>query len=303
MNPLNGFVVAPFSPMRSNGDLALDNVRPYADFLIRNGIEGAFLCGSTGEGALLTREERMMLAEEWKRQAGNRLKLIIHTGGTGIRDQQGLARHAREIGAFGIAAMAPAFLPPPRMEELITYCQTIASAASGLPFYYYHIPSLNHYETDIFRFLEEAGPRIPSLAGVKFTHNDPEEYARCVQPFGDRYELFWGLDEILLDGLRKGARYGVGGTYNHCFPLYRGIKEAFEQNDITRAENLQQQAYRFCEIIWKSRGNIMGGKRIMKFLGLDMGPNRLPLQSLSDNEEAAMKKELEQIGFFTFCNR
>ena len=47
----------------------------------------------------------------------------------------------------------------------------------------------------------------------------------------------------------------------------------------------------------------MGGKRIMKFLGMDCGPNRLPLQNISDREEAAMKKELEAIDFFSYCNQ
>ena len=51
------------------------------------------------------------------------------------------------------------------------------------------------------------------------------------------------------------------------------------------------------------RGNIVGGKRIMKLIGLDLGPNRVPFQNMTDEEEAAMKAELEAIDFFNRCNK
>ena len=85
--------------------------------------------------------------------------------------------------------------------------------------------------------------------------------------------------------------------------VYREMKEAFEKKDMERCRELQHQSHRFIEILGKYRGNLMGGKRMMKFLGLDCGPNRLPLQNISDAEEAAMKKELEAIGFFSYCNQ
>jgi N-acetylneuraminate lyase len=80
------------------------------------------------------------------------------------------------------------------------------------------------------------------------------------------------------------------------------MKEAYEQKDMDKCRELQHQSHRFVEILIKYRGNIMGGKRIMKFLGMDCGPNRLPLQNISEQEEAAMKNELETIGFFNYCN-
>ena len=56
MKQLDGYLAAPFTPMHENGDVNLDLIPGYAAFLSRNGLDGAFICGSTGEGALLTRE-------------------------------------------------------------------------------------------------------------------------------------------------------------------------------------------------------------------------------------------------------
>ena len=56
-------------------------------------------------------------------------------------------------------------------------------------------------------------------------------------------------------------------------------------------------------VICHYRGNIVGGKRIMKLMGFDLGPNRTPFRNMTDEEEQAMKKELEAIHFFERCNQ
>ena len=303
MNKINGYVAAPFTPMKENRDLNLGLIPQYADFLVRNGVDGVFVCGSTGEGALLTAEERMQVAESWVKETRDRLKVVVHTGGTNVRDQQLLASHAEEIGAFAISAMAPAFLPPKRNEEFVAYCKAIASAAPNLPFYYYHIPPLNGFNMSVVDLLTVAEKEIPNFGGVKFTFLDMFEFERCRYVADGKFEMLWGFDEMFLDGLAFGNKAGVGGTYNHCFSLYKDMRAASELKDMETCRKLQHKSHQFCEILGKYRGNIMGGKRIMKFLGLDCGPNRIPLQSISDIEEIEIRKDLEAIDFFDFCNK
>jgi N-acetylneuraminate lyase len=114
--------------------------------------------------------------------------------------------------------------------------------------------------------------------------------------------MLHGLDKTFLSGLAYGCTSGVGGSYNHCYRLYERIIKAFEASDLEKARDLQHLSHLFVNVLIRYRGNIVGGKRIMKFLGIDCGPNRIPLQTISDEEEKAMKAELEAIGFFEFCN-
>jgi len=303
MKKINGYVAAPFTPMKDNGDLNLDLIPEYADFLVRNGVDGAFVCGSTGEGALLLREERMAVAEKWVEASTDKLKVVVHTGGVNVSEQQILAAHAQKIGAFAISAMAPTFLAPKRTEEFVAYCKAIASAAPKLPFYYYHIPPLNNFRLSIKDFLMAAENEIPTLAGVKYTDFNIFEFELCRKVANGKYEMLWGLDELFLDSLSFGNYGGVGGTYNHCYSLYKDMCTSYAEKDMEKCAALQHKSHEFCEILGKYRGNLSGGKRMMKFLGLDCGPNRLPLQTISDEEEIAMKKELVAIGFFEFCNK
>ena len=303
MKKINGSVVAPFTPLKEDGSLNLEVIKDYADLLVRNKLAGAFVCGSSGEGALLTREERKAVAEAWMAVAGDRLKVIVHTAGTNLEDQKNLAAHAQKIGAFGIAAMAPAFLPPRRNEELVAYCKAIASAAPELPFYFYHIPALNGVNLSMLDLLKAADKEIPNFAGVKYTKDDLYEFDQCKYIANGKFEMLHGLDETYLSALAFGYSDGVGGTYNHCFPVYREMKEAYAAGSQELARELQHKSHLFVNILCRYRGNIVCGKRIMKFLGIDCGPNRLPLQTISDQEEASIKKELEEIGFFDFCNK
>lgn len=303
MQKINGYIVAPFTPMLNNGDLNLELIPTYAEFVKRNGPDGVFICGSTGEGALLTLEERMAVAERWVAESKNDLKVIVHTGGTNVKDQQKLATHAQKTGAWGIASMAPAFLAPQRTKELVDYCKAIASSAPELPFYYYHIPPLNNFNLSVVEFLKAADKHIPNLAGVKFTDFNMYEFDKCRYVANGKYDMLWGFDEMFLDGLVYGNQAGVGGTFNHCFSIYKDMKAAFAKNDLETCRSLQHKSHEFCDILGKYRGNIMGGKRIMKLIGLDCGPNRLPVQTLSDKEEKELKKDLEAIGFFDFCNK
>lgn len=303
MNKIEGYVAAPFSPMKDNGELNMDLIPAYADMLIRNGVEGVFVNGSTGEGALLTREERLMQAEKWMEASSGDLKVIVHTGAVNISEQKLFAKHAEGIGAWAFSTMAPTFLAPKRNEEFVGFCKEVAAAAPSLPFYYYHIPPLNNFNLSVKEFLRVADKEIPNLAGVKFTDFNIFEFELCRKVANGKFEMLWGMDELFFDALMYGNRSGVGGTYNHCFGLYSNMKAAVENNDIETGRGLQYQSHQFCEILGKYRGNLAGGKRMMKFLGLDCGPNRLPLQTISDDEEMQMRIDLEAIGFFDFCNQ
>lgn len=301
MKQVNGYLAAPFTPMHPNGDLNLDLIPDYADLLMRNGLDGVFVCGSTGEGALLTREERMDVAERWVKACGVKMKIIVQTGATNLRDQQTLAAHAEKIGAWGVAAMAPAFLPPKRNEELLELCKSVAAAASTLPFYYYHIPILTGVKLSVVDLLESVSQEIPNFAGAKYTSPDTIEFKKCLELEGGKFDMLWGMDELFLDALALNSNSGVGGTYNLCFPLYDKMREAYGRNDHEKCKLLKDNSRLFFGILEKYRGPIIAGKCIMKMLGLDCGPNRLPLQTMTEMEERSIKRELDEKGFFNYC--
>ncbi|HHT23056.1 MAG TPA: N-acetylneuraminate lyase [Bacteroidales bacterium] len=301
---IKGLIVAPFTPFDKKGKLDLVPIDDYGKLLEKNGLIGVFINGSSGEGYMLTVKERMKLAEEWVEKAPKDFKIIVHVGATCIKDSYKMAKHAQEIGAFGTGAMASPFPKAGRVEELVKYCEEIACGAPDLPFYFYHIPVLNGVYLPMLPFLKAADGRIPNLAGIKYTYEHLYEYNQCMLYKDGKFDMLHGQDETVLNGLvMGGAQGGISGTGNYIGNILVGIIEEYNKGNINNARNLQNYAQEVINVIAKYRGNIVCGKRIMKFLGLDLGINRTPFQNITDEEEKVIYKELEAIDFFNHCNK
>ena len=303
MEKIIGLIDAPFTPFHENGEVNLEPIGAYAAMLAKNGLKGVFINGSSGEGYMLTEEERMQLAERWMEVAPKDFKVIVHVGSCCVKASRMLAAHAQKIGAWGIGAMAPPFPKIGRIEELVEYCEEIASGAPGLPFYYYHIPAFNGAFLPMVELLKAVDGRIPNFAGIKYTFESIYEYNQCRLYKDGKFDMLHGQDETILPSLAMGgAQGGIGGTTNYNGRCLTGIIEAWKAGDIDKARKLQNFAQEVINVICHYRGNIVGGKRIMKLIGLDLGKNRTPFQNMTDEEEARMKAELEAIDFFNRCN-
>ena len=304
MEKIIGLIDAPFTPMHANGDVNLEPIEAYAKMLHKNGLKGVFINGSSGEGYMLTPEERKLLAERWVSVAPEGFKVIVHVGSCCLRESQELARHAQTIGAWGIGSMAPPFPHIGRIEELVQYCEAIAAAAPELPFYYYHIPAFNGAYLPMLDLLKAVDGRIPNFAGIKYTFESLYEYNQCRLYKNGKYDMLHGQDETILPSLAQGgAQGGIGGTTNYNGRELVGIIEAWSRGDIATAREKQNFSQEVINVICHYRGNIVGGKRIMKLMGFDLGPNRVPFRNMTPEEEASMKAELDAIGFFERCNK
>ena len=304
MEKIIGLIDAPFTPFHENGDVNLQPIAAYGAMLKKNGLQGVFINGSSGEGYMLTTTERMALAEEWVKQAPEGFKVIVHVGSCCLRESIALARHAAEIGAWGIGAMAPPFPRIGRIEELVKYCEQIAAAAPNLPFYYYHIPAFNGAFLPMVDLLKAVDGRIPNFAGIKYTYESLYEYNQCRLYANGKFDMLHGQDETILPSLAQGgAQGGIGGTTNYNGRELVAIIDAWKKGDIEAARAHQDFAQEVINVICHYRGNIVGGKRSMKLMGFDLGPNRVPFQNMTDEEEARMKAELEAIHFFDKCNQ
>ena len=304
MEKIKGLIDAPFTPFHEDGSLNLAPIPEYAALLARNGLKGVFINGSSGEGYMLTEEERMQLAEAWMAAVPKDFKVIVHVGSTSVMSSRRLAAHAQKIGAWGIGAMATPFPKIGNIEQLCRYCEEIASAAPELPFYYYHIPAFNGAFLSMYDFLKAVDGRIPNFAGIKYTFESLYEYNRCRRYQNGKFDMLHGQDETILPCLAMGgAQGGIGGTTNYNGRCLTGILEAWEKGDWEKARQLQDFAQDVIDVICNFRGNIVGGKRIMKLIGLDLGPNRVPFMSVTDEEEQELRRQLEAIDFFAHCNK
>jgi N-acetylneuraminate lyase len=296
---LTGLVAAPHSPFKPDGSLNLDIVPAQVQLLLEGGVRAAFVCGTTGEGPSLTTPERIGLADRWVRVAPRELSVVVHVGHTSLAEACALAAAAQSSGAAAIAALAPYFFKPKSVAELIDFCSPIASAAPRLPFYFYHLPSLTGVTLSIPDVIQRAAERIPTFAGIKYTHDNLMEFQQCVS-LGRQMsvDVLFGRDEILLAGLAAGARGAIGSTYNYAAPVYHKLMAAVDASDLSSARDFQAQAVRLVELL-RCYGEIAAAKAILAMMGVNCGPPRPPLAALTPAQIESLSRQLEGLDIFT----
>jgi len=294
---ITGLIAAPFTPMKPDGAINPKMIPAYAAKLKKDRLNGVFICGTTGEGMLMTTDERKTIAEVWIREQTDDFKVIVHVGTTSSKQSNELAAHAQTAGAYAIGCMGPVFLKPARIEELVEFCAEVANGAPGLPFYYYHIPSVSGINLSMSKFIELAATKIPNLAGVKFTDNNFMEMQQCLQLDNGKWDILHGFDETLLAGLSLGAEGAVGSTFNFMAPLYNEIIKDFESGNIVEARKKQIKSVKIINVLNSYRGAIVAGKRLMKTVGIDCGNFRLPAAKFNENEYENFINDLKNAGF------
>lgn len=299
---IEGLVSAPFTPMHTDGSLHLDIIPKYAEMLIHNGVKGAFVAGSTGEGVSMSYDEKVQLIKAWGGITDQRLLKIAMVGGNSVAEMKQLAQLAEQQKYDAIAILAPHYFILNKAETLAQICIEVGKVAPKTGLYFYHIPVLTGVGVSMIEFLEHIDGKLPNFLGIKYTHSDMMEYNRCLNFADGKYDILWGWDEVFLGGMAMGARGGVGSTFNYAAPLYHQLMEAFYAGDLLKARKLQEKSIDIVRLLGKY-GGIATGKAYMRAMGLDCGKFRLPVQNMSEAQYEAFLADLDEIGFFSVVSK
>lgn len=285
-NRTTRILVAPVTPMTADGEVNLARVPALFRVLQARGADGFYLCGGTGEGMLMEVAERMRLVDAWRDAAGDDASLFVHVGAAATRDARTLARHAAAAGAEAVSSVSPPVYLAADMQQLVASFAHIAEAVPETPFYFYHNSFGPGPKVSGHDFLAAAQNALPTLAGIKFTHEDLLDLSRCLRFAGGRYNIFFGKDEFLLGAHATGAMKFIGGSFNIICPLVKQVLRAFDTGDVAAAQAIQHKLVDVVVVLRKF-GGLPAVKAAMTMLGAPCGPVRLPLKPVptSQHEE------------------
>ncbi|ELS0750881.1 N-acetylneuraminate lyase [Vibrio vulnificus] len=295
MNKLKGLIAAPHTPFDSNNQVNYAVIDQIAALLIEQGVTGAYVCGTTGEGIHCSVEERKAIAERWVKAADGKLDIILHTGALSIVDTLELTRHAETLDILATSAIGPCFFKPSSVADLVNYCAQIAEAAPSKGFYYYH-SGMSGVNLDLEQFLIQGEQRIPNLSGAKFNNVDLYEYQRALRVANGKFDIPFGVDEFLPAGLAVGAIGAVGSTYNYAAPLYLKIIEAFNQGKHSEVQALMDKVIALIRVLVEY-GGVSAGKAAMQLHGIDAGDPRLPIRALTAQQKADVVAKMRDADF------
>ena len=291
---LSGLIAAPFTALTEDGEVNYSMISRQVQQLIADGVKGAYVCGSSGEGISLSLDERLKILEEWKRAADGKLTLIAHIGALSPKDIEVMAHKVRELEYDAFSVIPTTFFRPANEEYLVKYCAMVAAMAPELPFYYYHTMN-SLVNLSMRRFLELADGVIPNLAGIKFNHHNMYEFQNCLHVANGKYDIVFGVDEFFAGALALGAKAFIGSTYNYSAELYHKIWQAFDAGDWQTVEKYMHKVCKGVDLLVENGGGITAGKAMMQIKGMEFGPCRLPLRQLSAQERKAITDAMKEI--------
>jgi dihydrodipicolinate synthase/N-acetylneuraminate lyase len=278
---IRGTVAAAVTPLRDGGDRLDEGAfAPLVEFYAASGIDGLLVLGTTGEGVLLDRDERRRAAELMVGEA-DVLPVIVHCGAQTTAETSGLAAHAAEAGAYGVAVIAPPYFAF-EADELVEHFAAAAAACAPLPFYVYEFAARSGYAIPL-SVIDELRGRASNLVGMKVSD---APFARVEPYLSTGLDVFIGAEAVIRDGLSHGAVGAVSGVAG-AFPEV----VAALVSDPTAERAQQAEALRG---VLSRRPFQASVKAALGVRGLPLRPDvRAPLRPLAPTAIAELRAELE----------
>lgn len=290
-----GIMPALVTPLDNAGKVKVEVVKQLVDYQLKKGVHGFYVLGGTGEGVLLTLEQRQAMAEAAVCANAGRGKVIIHTGSIHGRETLELTRHAQAIGADGVSSVLPSLYFGYTFEEIVGFYKDMA-ANTDLPILLY--ATNNGNGLDVNQMVAEL-LKVENIVGVKDTRANYFKMWELKQLNGGDVNVINGPDESLLCGLTMGADGGIGSTYNLMPELFVELFAAFKQGDIKQAQAVQCRLNRVIGVLIRwSEGNIIRPiKESLRLSGFGVGAAAYPAQEYSREKLARFKAEMEAAGY------
>lgn len=282
-------IVTPFKEDRKtvNEQVTKDLI----DLHLKQGANGFYILGSTGEGVVMSREEREKMCEICVRHVNGRKPIICHIAAINNNEMIELAKHAEKVGADAIAAIPPTILPY-TADDIYNYYKRLAENVNIPVIVYYFPGAQSSMSPELIAKIYE----IDNVTGVKWSANNYYAMMRLKDMTHGEINIINGPDEMLIQGLAAGADAGIGATYNPMLSEYVKIYDYFKQGKMKEALEVQMKVNRVITSMIKY-GVIPSVKYATTLLGYDVGDTSFPMKVLSDEEKVSFEKEIRAIGW------
>lgn len=291
--PITGVITPTVTPFDDKGEVNLDAIKPMIDFLIGHGVKGIYPLGTTGEGVLLSNEERQHVAEATVKAVDGAVPVIVHTGSITTRDTITLTRHAQDIGADAVAVITPYYfhLSDDALEQ---HFSAIADATPDLPIYLYKFPNVTG-NTISLELVTRLANKHENIVGLKDSSGDLLTLFATNHLHDGQFNTAMGPDELIVGGMAMGVEASVSGHSNLIPEVIVGICSAMADNNLEEALRYQHTLNAILSVL-RSGDWLPLVKGLMIERGLPVGGVRRPLLTAPDTLIQQCAKRIRALG-------
>lgn len=270
-----------------NGEVSPERTQEFTRYLIDKGIQGLYVCGSSGECIYQSPQERMTILENVMKVAKGKVTVIAHIAAPSTKDSILLAKHAEACGADAVAAIPPIYFVLP--EHAIERYWSDMVDATDLDFIIYNIPQTTGYalSMDLFQRMRKK----EKVIGVKNSSMPVQDILNFKAAAGEDFIIFNGPDEQFVAGRLMGADSGIGGTYGVMPELFLKADAYVKAGDFAKAQAVQFAIDEIIGVMCSCKGNLYAVmKEILKKNGMNIGGARLPLAPVAEEDTEKIRK-------------
>ncbi len=287
---LTGVIVPTLTPMTSTGEkLNLDAVEQLSDFFIHHGVGALFINGTTGESALLSKDERKEHTEKMISTVNSRIPIVVQIGSLSTQESIELANHAAQAGANAVACISPSFFAYSQAELERHYLE-IARAVAPLDFYLYNIPSRtgNTISADLAERLSQE----KNIVGIKDSSGNLAQILDYLAV--PNLDVLPGADLLATQALLAGAKgivAGPAGVFPEPYMAFWNAWQAKDATDLLYWQNILMQLSRI--IHHGGRLDILKALASLRLPSL--GKVRSPLSAINPKELELIRISLKEV--------
>lgn len=277
------------TPFDEKGEVNYDVFEKFIEFQIENKADSIIVCGTTGESATMSVDEKKEVIEFVVKKVNKRIPVIAGTGSNNTIEAVNMTKYAESVGADGALIVTP-YYNKTTQKGLIKHYERIAQN-TNLPIILYNVPSRTGVNIEPETCVELS--KIKNIVGIKEASGNVSQIAKIASLCGNELAIYSGNDDQILPVLSIGG-IGVISVMSNIKPEYvHNMICEYKKGNIEKAEEMQIKALElinllFCEV------NPIPIKSALRIIGYDFGEPRLPLVKMSDENliklESALKK-------------
>ena len=292
MFKMQGIVPPMLTPFKENGELDRQSLETLANFLSEH-VDGLFITGSYGAGAMMDLEERKEVVEITKKVVDGRVPVVVMVGSTNSKTSCALAEHAVEMGVEAVAAVGPYYFHHNEDNLLKFFGDILNTVEHRVPVYVYNNPKFQGYEMslDLLKKMKAIG-----IAGIKDATFDIILHAAYHRLLGDKdFDIALGTEAMWLSACVLGTKAFIPGLGNVFPEICRKMYQEGIAGDLAACRATQFKVNRLREIMYLARSTQLAVYAMLEIRGVIKAYPRAPFIPASAKEKAEIKKELEKL--------
>ncbi len=281
-------IVALVTPFQEDGKINEDVLRQLIEFNIKQDVTGFFVGGSSGEGLLLSYEERVSLFNICTKYSQSKT-MIANISSLQTDEAIALALEAKKANYDYVSSTAPFFYIH-SMKEVAHYFIDIMEK-SNMPLIIYNFPKLTKCTFDLENKHIISLLNHPMMYGIKHTNYDLYELQKFAR-INKNLKIYNGYDETYLSTLSLNVDGAIGSTFNFLSSYFMTITKCYENGQYEEALKIQNEMNEIMDVLIEV-GLIPGIKHALSLFGFACGKSRRPFVELTNTDKTKVEDILK----------